>query len=57
MYWVIPGKTACYECFASFRKQNTQIPNDPRKYTDPNFDAERVPGQPGLWANILAICD
>jgi molybdopterin/thiamine biosynthesis adenylyltransferase len=52
--YVVPGKTACYECFAAFRK-NVEIPADARKYTDPDFDDTRVPGQPGLWANILTI--
>ncbi len=54
IYYTIPGQTACYECFADFRKK-VEIPTDPRKYTDPHFDDTKVPGQPGLWANILAI--
>ena len=52
--YVVPGKTACYECFAAFR-EHVEIPADPRKYTDPDFDDTRAPGQPGLWANILVI--
>jgi molybdopterin/thiamine biosynthesis adenylyltransferase len=56
LYYVIPGKTPCYHCFASFRKEAAQeLPTDPRKYTDPNFDDTKVPGQPGLWAQILVV--
>ena len=56
LYYVIPGKTPCYHCFASFRKTAAQqLPTDPRKYTDPNFDDTKVPGQPGLWAQILVV--
>ena len=56
LYYVIPGKTPCYHCFASFRKTVAQeLPTDPRKYTDPNFDDTKVPGQPGLWAQILVV--
>lgn len=51
--YVVPGKTPCYECFASFRKGAPEIPNDPRRYTDVNFDATKVPGQEGLWCNVL----
>lgn len=53
--YVVPGKTPCYACFAGFRRQAPEIPADPRKYTDPEFDATRLPGQAGLWANILVI--
>ena len=28
----------------------------PRKYTDLDFDETKVPGQAGLWPNILIIC-
>jgi len=51
--FVIPGKTPCYECFASFRKNESEIPEDPRRYTDPDFDSTKVPGQEGLWCNVL----
>lgn len=53
--YVVPGKTPCYECFAGFRRSTVEIPDDPRKYTDPEFDETKVPGQAGLWANILLI--
>lgn len=53
--YVVPGKTPCYECYAGFRRQATEIPADARKYTDPEFDGTRLPGQAGLWANILII--
>jgi ThiF family len=53
--YVVPGKTPCYECYAGFRRDTVEIPADPRKYTDPDFDATKVPGQAGLWANILII--
>src|SRR5205814_1162991 len=53
LYYVIPGKTPCYHCFASFRKTAAEnLPTDPRKYTDPDFDDSKVPGQPGPWAQI-----
>ena len=53
--YVVPGRTACYECYAGFRRDTVEIPADPRKYTDPDFDSTKVPGQAGLWANILII--
>lgn len=53
--YVVPGKTPCYECYAGFRRQAAEIPPDARKYTDPEFDATKLPGQAGLWANILVI--
>jgi molybdopterin/thiamine biosynthesis adenylyltransferase len=53
--YVVPGKTPCFECFAGFRRQTAEVPADARKYTDPEFDATRLPGQAGLWANILVI--
>jgi len=56
LYYVLPGKTPCYHCFASFRRTAAQeLPTDPRKYTDPNFDDTKVPGRPGLWAQILVV--
>lgn len=51
---VIPGKTPCYECYGAFRR-NVEIPHDSRRYTDPNYDETRIPGQAGLWANLLMI--
>ncbi len=54
-YFVLPDKTPCYECFNAFRAK-AEIPADPRKYTNPDFDDSKVPGQPGLWGNILVIC-
>jgi ThiF family len=53
--YVVPGKTPCYECYAGFRRQAAEIPPDARKYTDPDFDGTKLPGQAGLWANILVI--
>jgi molybdopterin/thiamine biosynthesis adenylyltransferase len=53
--YVVPGRTPCYECYAGFRRDTAEIPSDPRKYTDPDFDSTKVPGQAGLWANILII--
>ena len=56
LYYVVPGKTPCYHCFASFRQDAaSELPTDPRKYTDPDFDDTRVPGRPGLWAQILVV--
>ncbi|MFY9558767.1 MAG: ThiF family adenylyltransferase [Terriglobales bacterium] len=56
LYYVVPGKTPCYHCFASFRKNAAEeLATDPRKYTDPNFDDTKVPGRPGLWAQILVV--
>jgi len=55
--YVIPGKTPCFECFARFRRDTAPLPaDDPRKYTDPNYDGTKVPSQAGLWPNILVIC-
>lgn len=53
IYYVVPGRTGCYQCFASFRRAQLEMPTDNRKYTDPDFDETKVPGQAGLWANIL----
>ncbi len=54
--YVVPGKTPCFECYASFRRDTAPLPvDDPRKYTDPDFDETKVPGQAGLWPNILVI--
>ena len=54
---VIPGQTACFECYAGFRRATTVLPiDDPRRYTDLDFDPTKVPGQAGLWPNILIIC-
>jgi hypothetical protein len=52
--YMVPGKTDCYECYAGFR-QHVEIPPDARKYTDPTFDDTRVPGQAGLWSNVLIV--
>jgi hypothetical protein len=55
--YVIPGRTACFECYAGFRRDAMPpAPTDPRKYTNPNFDPSRLPAQAGLWPNILVIC-
>jgi ThiF family len=56
--YVVPGKTPCYQCYAGFRRSTVDIPEipaDPRKYTDPDFDTTKLPGQAGLWANILMV--
>ena len=53
--YVLPGKTPCYECYAGFRRSTVDIPENSLKYTDPEFDATKMPGQAGLWANILVI--
>lgn len=54
---VVPGHTACFECYAGFRRETTVLPiDDPRRYTDLDFDPTKVPGQAGLWPNILIIC-
>lgn len=56
--YVVPGKTPCYQCYAGFRRDTVEvpeIPSDPRKYTDPDFDPTKLPGQAGLWANILMV--
>ncbi len=53
--YVVPGRTPCYECLAGFRRDQVEIPDDPRKYTDLEFDATRIPGRAGLWPNILII--
>ena len=56
--YVVPGRTPCYQCYAGFRRSTVEVPElpaDDRKYTDPDFDSTRLPGQAGLWANILII--
>ena len=56
--YVVPGKTPCYQCYAGFRRSTVEIPEipaDQKKYTDPDFDATKLPGQAGLWANILMV--
>ena len=50
----VPGQTACRECFASFRESGDVSPGAER-YTDPDFDETRTPGQLGLWGSILAV--
>ncbi len=52
--FVIPGQTACRECFAQFREVEQAESGDER-YTDPDFDETRMPGQPGLWGSVLAV--
>ena len=55
--YVVPGKTACFECYAGFRRKTEELSlNDPRKYTDLDFDQTKMPAQAGLWPNILIIC-
>ncbi len=55
--YVIPGLTPCFECYAGFRRNTTPLPaGDPRRYTDPDFDDTKMPGQAGLWPNILIVC-
>lgn len=49
-----PGETACLECFAQFR-QGQEPHIAAAKYTDPDFDETRLPGQPGLWSSILIV--
>jgi hypothetical protein len=56
--YVVPGKTPCYQCYAGFRRGTVEVPEipaDPKKYTDPDFDETKLPGQAGLWANILMV--
>lgn len=50
----VPGETACRECFASFREAG-QVPSRSERYTDPDFDETRTPGQRGLWGAVLAV--
>lgn len=55
--YVVPGRTACFECYAGFRRGTEPLaPGDPRRYTEADFDATRLPAQAGLWPNILVIC-
>lgn len=55
IYYVIPGKTPCYDCYAAFRR-NHEYKVDPRGYREEGFDTSRTEPQEGLWANILVIC-
>ncbi len=50
----VPGKTACRECFARFREPQDPPPGRER-YTDPEYDETRTPGQTGLWGSVLAV--
>jgi hypothetical protein len=50
----VPGQTACRECFARFRGPGETAPGRER-YTDPDFDETRAPGQAGLWGSVLAV--
>jgi len=50
----LPGQTACRECFARFRGWE-EIPAAAERYTDPDFDETRAPGQSGLWGSVLAV--
>lgn len=55
--YLVPGRTACFECYAGFRRETPVLArDDPRRYTNLDFDATKVPGQAGLWTNILVIC-
>jgi hypothetical protein len=57
IFYVVPGKTPCFECYAGFRRESEELSlRDPRKYTELDFDQTKVPGQAGLWPNILIIC-
>lgn len=53
--FIVPGKTPCYQCYADFRKDTVEIQHDPRRYTDPDLDLTKLPGQAGLWPNILIL--
>jgi len=50
----VPGQTACRECFARFREPQ-DIPAGRERYTDPDFDETRTPGQTGLWGSVLTV--
>ncbi len=50
----VPGRTPCRECFASFRGAR-EISTSAERYTDPDFDETRTPGQSGLWGSVLAV--
>ncbi len=54
IYYVVPGKTACLECYSGFRR-GVALEPDAAKYWDPAYDKTQVPAQEGLWANILLI--
>jgi hypothetical protein len=50
----VPGRTACRDCLAQFRvTEEAAVPA--ARYTDPDFDPARTPGQPGLWGSVLAV--
>jgi hypothetical protein len=50
----VPGRTACRECFARFRGTE-QVAARQERYTDPDFDETRIPGQTGLWGSVLVV--
>jgi hypothetical protein len=52
----LPGRTACFECYAGFRREYELLSlEDERRYTEPDFDESRAPSQAGLWPNVLTI--
>jgi molybdopterin/thiamine biosynthesis adenylyltransferase len=53
--YCVPGATPCRDCFAQFREPE-EIPADQERYTDPEYDPTRLPGQTGLWGSVLAVC-
>lgn len=50
----VPGRTPCRECFARFRTTEER-PAEQERYTDPDYDPTRTPGQTGLWGSVLAV--
>lgn len=47
---VIPGQTPCYACY---EREGPEPEPSQENYTNPDYDATRLPSQPGLWADVL----
>ena len=47
---VIPGETPCYDCY---EREGPGPEPTQAKYTNPNYDATKMPHQEGLWCDVL----
>ena len=47
---VIPGETPCYDCY---EREGPGPEPTQEKYTNPNYDATKMPHQEGLWCDVL----
>ena len=47
---VLPGETPCYDCY---EREGPGPEPTQEKYTNPNYDATKMPHQEGLWCDVL----